>query len=722
MFKSKSLIKKVKESAQLKRLIEAPLFFEIIVFLFFVILSGVMTFPLIAQMGNHIGQVDPTLNAWIINWNHHIFENWDLKNYFNDPRFYPYVETLLTGDHLFLLSLLTYPFYVLFKNPILNYNILLFLSFPLSCYAAYRLGRFYLKERHASILVGIAWGFAAFRFGNLSHLQILSSYFLPISILFFEKLLSSARADSLGSDEKNWWRELILVSSAFGVTFAFAGLMTIYQLAFGAVILGLIGLYRLIISRYEFNWKKLSIGFAVAVTLSVLIMGPFYFKYYKFSKEQNAERSIKTSQLYNADLTSIFHAAPDNLFYGQSCPFLNKFSTKASPCHETSMFQGLTILILGLVALIKLVKRKGYFLFAIRNDKKGLYFAFMILCSYLFALGPKLKILGNETPLTLPFTFLYKVFIPMHGTRVPGRFSMFYSLFLALLGGKGLCLILRSQKNNLTKYLIGLFISCLVLIESYSGPISFPEAMESENLEVYRFLKADNNIEVVVELPIGVPAVDNNVHNIRSLVPTIYHGKQTINGYGGFFPNGYNNLSYYLTREFPSEESIEVLQGLGVDAIVIRLSYFDEKSMISYEGMEEVEKIFTDEQFQIYSIDKEGFSGISDTDLIQYKVSDIILEDDDKVLKINGGFYNNSNKIWATKEVLPNQNIDIFVNGKKIRRKVISHPLFLGANSSKSARFLVDRKILGLKRRRFESGDVIEVYCNGNKVYKFLVD
>ncbi|MBD3329759.1 hypothetical protein GF357_04680 [Candidatus Dojkabacteria bacterium] len=649
-------------------------------------------------MGSHIGKVDPSLNSWIINWNHHIFRSGDWKNYFNDSRFYPYQKTLLTGDHLFLLSLVRYPICLIFNNPVLSYNFLLFLAFPLSCFAAYKLARYYFKDIKISIVVGLIWGFAPFRFGNFEQIQIVSSYFLPLSILAFEKLLKLCEARK--TDSSDDYKKVAVGGLIFGLLISFAGLMTVYQLAYGTVILGAILIYRLLVDKYKFNPKKCLLGLGVAVFAVIAILGPFYFRYYKFSKDHNAKRSIKTSQLYNADLTSVFHAAPGNLLYGQSCPFLNKFSTKASPCHETSMFQGITVLLLALIALIKMIKRKGFVFWGLRLDSQAIFFVLMLLISYIFALGPKLKILGNETPLVMPYTFLYKIFPLAQATRVPGRFSMLYSLFLALIAGKGLKLI--SPKSG--KPLLVILVSLVILLESFSGPLALASAREIE-LDVYKFLRERDDIEVIIEFPIGVPAIDNNMHNIRSLDATIYHGKKTINGYGGYFVDGYNHLTYYFTRHFPSEESLEVLSRLGVDAVVVRLDSLGPEVSL--------DKIYEDEDFKVYKLDQ---IDTEENGEVEFRVTGINLRENNKVLDINAGFYNDSDKIWVADGVPKNIELEIRLNGRRIRRHVVSHPLFVEAESSKSVDILIDNKILGLKRRAFVKGDVIEIFSKDGKL------
>ncbi len=76
------------------------------------------------------------------------------------------------------LGLITTPLIWLNLSPLVAYNVAFLLSFWLSALGAYALGFTLTRSREAAFIGGLVFGFNPYRAGHLSHIELLSSYWL----------------------------------------------------------------------------------------------------------------------------------------------------------------------------------------------------------------------------------------------------------------------------------------------------------------------------------------------------------------------------------------------------------------------------------------------------------------------------------------------------------------------------------------------------------------
>src|SRR4030095_2347037 len=153
--------------------------------LLFLGLTVVITYPLIVRLPDYIfiDPGDPLLNAWILAWDYHILttEPWNL---FQANIFYPVENALAFSEHLLGLLPIFAPPYALTGNPILAYNVVLFLSFPLCGIAMFLLIHYWTTNFWASLLTGCLFAFSPVRLGQLAHLHLLNLYWAPLALLW----------------------------------------------------------------------------------------------------------------------------------------------------------------------------------------------------------------------------------------------------------------------------------------------------------------------------------------------------------------------------------------------------------------------------------------------------------------------------------------------------------------------------------------------------------
>ena len=141
-----------------------------------------MFYPLVAKISTDVPADlrDPFLNSWILWWNaHHIPLT---REWWNAPAFYPISGVLAFSEHLFGLTLLTTPVQWLGGSPVLAYNLAFLLSFPLSALAAHGLCYSVTRRHDAALLAGLSFAFNPYKVAQLSHLQVLSSFWMPLSL------------------------------------------------------------------------------------------------------------------------------------------------------------------------------------------------------------------------------------------------------------------------------------------------------------------------------------------------------------------------------------------------------------------------------------------------------------------------------------------------------------------------------------------------------------
>jgi len=561
-------------------------------FLLFLIISSIITYPLILNMGDAFNSGDPAFVTWTMSWEIHTIKN-DPSIIFNPLRlfdaniFYPNKNTLAFSEHLISISLMVSPIILLSNNPILAYNIVFILSFILSGFGMYLLAYHLIKDRISAIIAGTIFAFSIYRFAHFGHLHILSAQWMPFALLYLDKFLKDRTY-------KNW--------SIFIIFFVLQVLTSWYLAFYTIILVALYTFYKFIICKdmiclvqnCKFQMKILL--FVIVVTIMVL---PFVIPYIKANIDYNFKRPIQENEYYSADIIDYFTATPSNFLYGELAKTRGNIKFA-----EHSLFVGFTIIILSLYGLIPLIKSplKEY-----RQYYNQIFFIFLIIIAFILSLGPYLHILGHKIDIVLPYYYLYSV-PGISSMRVPSRFIVLAVFGLSILGGYGSSKIIKQFENiyKNKKFIPAILIVFLILIESvWTIPIYYPKFPTGENIpEVYKWLNTKEGDFAIVELPMR--PIDDTVYMYYS----IYHWKKLVNGYSGFFPENYVLITDYL-KKFPSNESINILKDIGgVRYIIIHTDKIDNSSiMISetadYKDIEFVNKFDNDYVYGIVPSDKD---------------------------------------------------------------------------------------------------------------------
>jgi len=504
---------------------------------FYTLLSLILTYPLIfnltAAVPNDIG--DPLLNTWILAWDGHALLTRPLE-LFNANIFYPLPNTLAYSEHLFSTALLALPIQLISDEPVLAYNLSLLLTFPLAAFGMYLLAYRWTHRRGAAFIAGLIFGFAPYRFAAIAHLQLLTFQWLPVALLYLDKILT-ARLPGLPR-----FRHLL----AFGLFLALQILASWYLALYTGLILAGYVLIILLVRRRP-TVARLAGLLATALIVLVLVL-PFILPYFSLFDELRQARPLSLALTLAAAPTDFFAAAPFNRLFG---PLTGLLRTRPGFTEENTLFLGLVTPLLSLVGLFKILAPRSS------------------LTAYRAIALALLSTLTLSLLLTFPalYAWLANIFPPSTVVRVPARWIIPALFALAGLSAFGYKVIndhlsMRTAKpgraRRSTLYLITT-CTALLLAETVSTPLPLAQVDTRPTLNpAYHWLAKQPEEVVLVELPLhSAPAPE--FPEVKRLYASTLGWWPLVNGYSGYTPPRQPGLARALS-DFPTESATNTLQ------------------------------------------------------------------------------------------------------------------------------------------------------------------
>src|SRR6185436_12705611 len=168
-------------------------------------LAVVMTWPLAAGITRNVAWDlgDSVLNMWILAWDceqlRGILQGHysHLRHFFDANIFHPAPLTLAYSEHLIPQAIEIFPIYALTKNPILCYNLLFLSTYVLSGLGMFLFAREITGSTTAAFVGGLLFAFAPYRIPQSSHLQMLSSQWMPFAMFGFRRYFENGRTRAL---------------------------------------------------------------------------------------------------------------------------------------------------------------------------------------------------------------------------------------------------------------------------------------------------------------------------------------------------------------------------------------------------------------------------------------------------------------------------------------------------------------------------------------------
>ena len=175
---------------------------EVLIFLGFIALTSVMTWPWVLHLRDHASDNgDPYLVSWTLWWD--FFQTFhDPFNLFHGNVFFPMKYGLAFSEHNYGIALPFFPLFALGARPLTVHGLAMLLGFTLAGYGSFRLTRTLTGSTGAAWVAGIAYAFVPYRFGQMPHLPYLFSGWVPIlleALVLFVRERTRRRAAWLGA-------------------------------------------------------------------------------------------------------------------------------------------------------------------------------------------------------------------------------------------------------------------------------------------------------------------------------------------------------------------------------------------------------------------------------------------------------------------------------------------------------------------------------------------
>jgi hypothetical protein len=605
-----------------------------------------MTWPLALGLHRDIpwDLGDSVLNCWILQWGaDHIlrFLAGDfraLSGYFNGNIFYPEPLAIAYSEHMTTQVLQILPVYAVTKNVVLCYNLLFLSTFVLSGLGTYLLVRELTGSPRAALVAGLLYAFAPYRIGQFSHVQVMSSQWMPFALYAFRRYFDTRRLWPLAG-----------AAAALVAQFLSCGYFLMYFAPLAAAYV----LYEIADRGAWREWRMWGALAAAAAAVMALTV-PFLLPYVELRARGFGPRPFEEVVHYSADVYSYLVAHEAQRFWG--------WFVRAYPKPEGDLFPSLTPVLLALVGVLAharsawaaagretitpgvIVSRWrqvasgiaalvllsqvaavllilanngvdlsiGPLVFRVHNFARALrtaliaaaalailsprarawmrgvpgsavaFYVAALLIACWMSLGPVLYTHGQRIAGDGLYGWFYANVPGFDGVRVPARFGMLVALFLAVLGGYGAAAIERRwpRRGGAVLMIAGAFF----LVESTSAPIE---------------LNGTWHVEGTVKPPVplipagGPPAIYGAVgrlpasavlaefpfgeeqFDMRYMVWSAAHWRPLLNGYSGGFPRAYAVNRAALSRVLDApDRAWAVLARSGATHVVVHEGFY----------------------------------------------------------------------------------------------------------------------------------------------------
>jgi hypothetical protein len=614
----------------------------------YVVITLAMTWPLARGLARDVAWDlgDPVLNMWILAWDFAQMRavlSGDLSHlatFFDANIFHPAPLTLAYSEHLLPQALQAFPLYALTGNVILCYNLLFLSTFALSGLGMYLLVRELTGNTLAAFVGGLLFAFAPYRIPQSSHLQVLSSQWMPFAFYGIRRYFATGRRRAL--------------AGATAAVIAEALSCGYYLLYFSPFVAGYV-LWELWRER-RWRDRRAVIDLTAAAGVVVCVVAPFVLPYLIANESLQLSRSLAEATRLSADVYSYLTASELERFWGRHL-------AQVFPKPEGELFPGLITVCLALVGLlwgaspgnagaaaeasdpgqtarwrawliaassalaviyavatvVAVVFRRvtiDLWLFEARLGNvtqlllraaaasvlllalspatrrraraffrsQGWFAAAFVTAAWL-SLGPAPRVLGRPLDLASPYRLLWDYLPGFEGLRVPARFAMIATLMLAVLGGYGAAAIARRPRGRIAV----MILAVAFLLEAGATPFVVNGAtpvrgFNTPEARLYTGRHTPAVYAAVANTPstavLAELPLGQTDFDLRAMFYSTTHWRRLVNGYSGFFPPHYRRAAVAI-GELPrhARVSFETLRDLGTTHVIVH-----ERAFLDTEG------------------------------------------------------------------------------------------------------------------------------------------
>ena len=382
------------------------------------------TWPLPAHLRSAVAhdRGDPLLVTWILWWSTQAMPL--TAHWWNAPAFYPSSGVLAFSEHLLGLAPLTVPIILITGAPLLAYNIAFLGSYLFCGLGAYLLAHVLTRRPDASFVAAVAFAFAPYRLSHAHHIQLLSSYWMPVALAMLHRYVDEPRRKWALLFAAAW----LMQALACGYYFFFLSVLVF-------VWIGWFALGRL-------TWRQLAFLISGWIGAACLL-APVLLGYQVIHDRYGFKRTPAEVAHYSAGLWSVFHASPDLLVWGRLDGAANE---------ESQFFPGLTIVLVLAAGALYRRQRGGESRADVASPARRSALSFYLAAAglmWLLALGPQPV---RNVGLAGPYAALM-VLPGFDSVRVPARMWMIAVLCLSTAAALSLA---RIESRRLRRLACGL--------------------------------------------------------------------------------------------------------------------------------------------------------------------------------------------------------------------------------------------------------------------------
>ena len=560
-----------------------------------------MTWPLASHLETHVVKAkwhyDSMVNMMILGSRmHHALGIGSLESVYDNYFCWPVPLSIANNENLFGLVWLYAPYYLITRDPLLSYNLLLLTCLALSGFCAYLLVRRMTGNGLAGFLCGVAYAFCPYIFFELGRVQLVAAQWVPLCILLAHDAIETMRW-------RSWVALALVYAMQFGSCLYYAFFLTIYFLCMGLWL--------------ALEHKRIGRAFFLRVALAGALAGsliaPMVYPHLAARKDFPLTREEAKAAAYAGRLSDFWKVYPEN----KTLTFLHD---DAKGPTEPISFPGFVLLGLTGVALggpLRKAYRDGrnprerrlpvlgivlcpLALFAavgvgflVRNFAVGIpvflaglwlwrslrprpllprlhaaYLFFIVLLLALFV-GPLPVLMNNEYAVGL-YHYLYQHVPGFDGIRYVSRFSVLIMASLIILGGIGAKAVFDGITDRRRRLITFAILLGLTLLELRNAPVTLAHLPNKTELPpAYQWLAEHPGPEPLAVLP----AYPKGFYGARTDYMALFHTRRTINGKSSWMPPVTHNYIREASR-FPRGTMLDMVRTLGAKYLLVHLEEY----------------------------------------------------------------------------------------------------------------------------------------------------
>jgi hypothetical protein len=520
----------------------------------FLLLSLWVTWPLLLHLDEALpGDLgDPLLNTWILGWDADRLRH-GLVGLWNAPIFFPYRNTLAFSEHLLGIGVPVAPIVWLSGRPFVAYNVAFVASFALAAIGMWRLARRLTAREDAAILAGAIFAFAPARLGQIGHLQVLMSGWMPLALLGLHEYFETGSR---------------LALAAFTAAFIVQGLSNGYYLYFLAVPAVILALHALVTRARD--RRRIATGLAVSALCILVTFAPIALVYFDVRQMYGQQRTEDEVSTFGADLGAYLHgneALRPPIRIWRALPHFDK---PGGP--EGEVFPGIAAIVLAVAAFWP--RRHTSANAGERSGVVPLYAA-IGTAALVLSMGADPAVWGVRVPIGAVYRWLFAYVPGFNGLRVPARFSTVVLLALAVLASVGFARVVSGLRSRARIAACAAALA-IILLEGTGGamPLAFLAPHGRPDRAAYAWVR-EGGAGAVLELPAG--ELDTTFRTYQYEYQTLFHHRPIVNG-----ASGYNSALQVFLGSSASplveagyfSDGLRALRQAGVGTVVVHTQAF----------------------------------------------------------------------------------------------------------------------------------------------------